>query len=75
MEYYFLFNEKELLSGGSQDFHFDEKGIPVIPTYVDVDEERMHYFPISIGQYGLAIYHTYLDTSSKKDKKKIFKYL
>lgn len=67
-EYYFIFREEELLAGGSQDFHFDEAGIPVIPTYIDLEEDRFHYFPISIGQYGLAIYHTYLKTRSAEDR-------
>ncbi|RQV99256.1 MAG: hypothetical protein EH225_11885 [Calditrichaeota bacterium] len=72
-EYYFLMNEKELLEGHSQDFHFDERGIPVIPTYIDVDERRLIYYPISIGQYGLAIYHTFLSTKSKSDRERFLK--
>ncbi|ACM92804.1 D-glucuronyl C5-epimerase [Nautilia profundicola AmH] len=70
LEYYFVFREKELLKGGSQNFHFDNKGIPIIPTYIDIEEKKFHYYPIAIGQYALAIYHTYLETKSNKDKER-----
>jgi hypothetical protein len=66
-EYYFLIDEQELLRGHSQDYHFDKKGIPIIPTYIDVEVRKLIYYPISIGQYGLAIYHTFLRTRSTKD--------
>lgn len=69
-EYYFLIDEQELLSGHSQNYHFDEDGIPIIPTYIDVAVPRMIYYPISIGQYGLAIYHTWMKTQSSEDKKR-----
>ena len=72
-EYYFLMDEQELLKGHSQDFHFDEDGIPIIPTYIDVEDRRMIYYPISIGQFGLAIFHTYLKTGSEHDKERFFK--
>ncbi len=74
-EYYFLMDEKELLKGHSQDFHFDEDGIPIIPTYIDVEDRKMIYYPISIGQFGLAIFHTYLKTKSEHDKERFFKIL
>ncbi len=60
--YYFKFEEKSLLAGGSQDFHFDNEGIPLIPTYIDVNERKLHYYPTSIGQYALAIFHSWLET-------------
>ncbi|MBN1481686.1 hypothetical protein EH223_04920 [candidate division KSB1 bacterium] len=69
-EYYFLIDEHALLAGHSQDYRFDDKGIPVIPSYIDVDENRLIYYPISIGQYGLAIYHTWLETQSEYDKRR-----
>ncbi len=72
-EYYFLMEEEELRRGHSQDFHFDEEGIPIIPTYIDVEERKLIYYPISIGQYGLAIYHTYLHTRSEADKARFLK--
>jgi hypothetical protein len=69
-EYYFVFSEEELLAGGSQNFHFDENGIPIIPTYIDIEEKSFHYYPISIGQYALAIFHTYLKSNDSKDKER-----
>ncbi len=72
-EYYFLIDERELLAGHSQNYHFDDEGIPVIPTYIDVDDDRMIYYPISIGQYGLAIFHTWLQSKSEADKKRFLK--
>lgn len=69
-EYYFIMTEEMMLAGHSQEYHFDESGIPIIPSYVDVDEKRMIYYPISIGQYGLAIWNTYLRTNSESDKKR-----
>lgn len=67
-EYYFLMDEQELLAGHSQNYFFDDAGIPVIPTYIDVDDNRLIYYPISIGQFGLAIFHTWLKTKQKNDK-------
>ncbi len=72
-EYYFLIDEEELRRGHSQDFHFDQEGIPIIPTYIDVEERKLIYYPISIGQYGLAIFHTYLRTRSEEDKTRFLK--
>lgn len=69
-EYYFYMDEQALLQGHSQQFHFDGEGIPVIPTYIDVEEQRLIYYPISVGQYGLAIFHTYLKTQSDYDKQR-----
>jgi heparosan-N-sulfate-glucuronate 5-epimerase len=65
--YYLEFDEQELMRGGSQNFHFDAHGIPIIPTYIDVEPRQMHYYPISIGQYALAIFHTWLRSSRDED--------
>jgi hypothetical protein len=67
-EYYFVMDENDLKAGMSQNFHFDENDIPMIPSYIDVREKRLIYYPISIGQFGLAIFHTFLKTNSRKDK-------
>ena len=69
-KYYFIMTEEQMLSGHSQQYHFDEKGIPIISSYIDVEDQKMIYYPISIGQYGLAIWHTYLQTKSEKDKQR-----
>jgi len=72
-EYYFLMTEEQMRSGHSQQYHFDEEGIPIIPTYIDVAERKLIYYPISIGQYGLAVWHTYLTTRSEADKARFLK--
>jgi len=71
--YYFIINEQELLDGHSQNYHFDDEGIPIIPSYIDVAEKRMVYYPISIGQYGLAIFHTWLATQAEEDEQRFLK--
>jgi hypothetical protein len=65
--YYLGFDEEELMRGGSMEFHFDADGIPVIPTYIDVEPRQLHYYPISIGQYALAIFHTWLRSARADD--------
>jgi len=72
-EYYFIMTEQQMLVGHSQQYHFDKGGIPIIPTYIDIEEQRMLYYPISIGQYGLAIWNTYLRTKSKDDERRFLK--
>lgn len=72
-EYYFIMEEEALRAGISQNFHFDEEGIPIIPSYIDVEERRMVYYPISIGQFGLSIFHTYLNTGSPEDRERFMK--
>ncbi len=72
-EYYFVMDEEKLRAGVSQNFHFDEEGIPMIPTYIDIEERKLIYYPISIGQFGLAIFHTYLRTGSKADRERFLK--
>ena len=41
---------------------FDKNGVPMNASYVDVEEEGLHYYPISIGQYALAVFHDWIDT-------------
>ena len=57
--YYLLFGDdlsklNKLIKG------YDEEGIPLNNTYIDVQSDKPHYYPISIGQVGLAIFHQYL---------------
>lgn len=74
-EYYLLFKEEDMQKqkGGTKTFELDEKGIPVVPSYIDVAEKGFHYYPITIGQYALAVFHTYLSTQSKKDLDRFLK--
>jgi len=76
-EYYFLFYEKamENQKGGQKSIVFDKEGIPVNPTYIDVKDKDYVYFPITIGQVGLAVFHTYIQTKSEQDKKRFLKFL
>ena len=71
--YYFMMTEQQMLSGHSQRYHFDKDGIPIIPSYIDVQDQKMVYYPISIGQYGLAIWQTSLDTRKESDKIRFLK--
>lgn len=72
-DYYFLMTEEQMLAGHSQQYYFDEEGIPIIPTYIDVEEQKLIYYPISIGQYGLAIWHTFLRSGSDADRERFLK--
>ncbi len=47
---------------------FDKNGVPLNSAYIDVKHPKLHYYPISIGQYGLAIFHSYLDNKEQEDK-------
>jgi hypothetical protein len=47
---------------------FDENGIPLNKAYIDVENPKLHYYPISIGQYGLSIFHKYLESQSRENK-------
>ena len=60
-EYYFVFDENRISAGKDQALikKFDENGIPINKTYIDVTDKEYVYFPISIGQMGLSIFHTY----------------
>ncbi|MCF8241919.1 MAG: D-glucuronyl C5-epimerase family protein [Melioribacteraceae bacterium] len=75
-QYYFIFDEELVASGKNQRLikQFDENGIPVNKTYVDVADKEYVYFPISIGQMGLAVFHTYLKTQSEKDYYRFIKF-
>jgi len=71
-KYYFMkYNVDDMLAHRSQRFHFDNKGIPVIPHYVDSSSgSSMHYFPIAIGQMALAYLHKYWNDQDESAKEK-----
>jgi len=75
--YYFIFDERRVAAGKDQKLisQFDENGIPVNKTYIDVSEKEYVYFPISIGQLGLAVFHTYLESKSKEDQERFLKFV
>lgn len=74
--YYFIFQENRIAAGKDQGLikKFDTDGIPLNKTYVDVIDKDYVYFPISIGQMGLSVFHTYLQTHDVKDKKRFLKF-
>jgi hypothetical protein len=74
--YYFIFNEERVATGKDQKLisQFDENGIPLNKTYIDVTDKEYVYFPISVGQMGLAIYHTYLRSKSDIDKQRFLNF-
>jgi len=47
---------------------FDKDGVPLNTTYIDVEDKSLHYYPISIGQYALAVFHSWLDTKEEEKK-------
>ncbi|MDR2414878.1 MAG: D-glucuronyl C5-epimerase family protein [Odoribacteraceae bacterium] len=68
--YYIKFEEKR--SKLNRLIHsLDEEGIPLNTTYIDVTPPRLHYYPISIGQYGLALFHSWIETGNV-DKREHF---
>jgi hypothetical protein len=75
-EYYFVFKEERVAVGKDQALikKFDQDGIPVNKTYIDVTDKDYVYFPISIGQMGLSIFHTYLKTKQESDKQRFIKF-
>jgi hypothetical protein len=76
-EYYFIFKEERIMQGKDQRLikKFDQDGIPLNKTYIDVKEKDYVYFPISIGQLGLAVYHTYLASRDQSDKLRFMKFV
>ena len=75
-EYYFVFTEEAMVNqkGGQKSIVYDDNGIPMNPTYIDVKEKDFVYYPITIGQVGLAVFHTYLKTNTEEDKKRFLKF-
>ncbi len=75
-DYYFVFNENRVSAGKDQALinKFDENGIPINKTYIDVKDKDHVYFPISIGQMGLSVFNTYLQTKTEEDKKRFLKF-
>ena len=64
--YYIKYDLSDMLGQRSQNFHFDDDGIPIIPHYIDSSsrkEDDFHYFPIGIGQMALAYLHEYNKTN------------
>ena len=76
-QYYFIFTEQTIANqkGGQKSVVINKNGIPENLTYIDVTDKESVYFPITIGQMGLAVFHTYLQTKSEQDKKRFLKFV
>ncbi len=76
-EYYFLFSEEAINNqkGGQKSIVYDGEGIPMNPTYIDVKERDFVYYPITIGQVGLAVYHTWLKSNSEYDRNRFMRFV
>lgn len=68
--YYFLFEEDKINTrGGNHPFLFDEAGIPLVHSYIDVvDTKGYYYYPITIGQFALAVFHGWLKSGDAEKK-------
>lgn len=69
-QYPFVFDEVKLRKGVGQGLisAFDTNGIPLISSYIDVDDDGdLHYYPITIGQVGLSVYQTWHQSGSDAD--------
>lgn len=75
-EYYFVFSEEAIVNqkGGQKSIIYDDEGIPMNPTYIDVKDKDAVYFPITIGQTGLAVFNTWLKSGTDKDKERFLKF-
>ena len=63
--FYFLFEEDPAKLNKSIK-GFDKDGIPVNSSYVDVEKQQLHYYPISIGQFALAVFNSYIQSHDKQ---------
>ena len=66
--YYYIHFDENISKLNKLLHSFDTDGIPLNTTYIDVKEQKLHYYPISIGQYGLSVFHSYLKTNSEEKK-------
>ena len=75
-EYYLIFDEDIVRSKLVQSLiaDYDVNGIPLNRPYIDVPSSELIYYPITIGQVGLSVFHTYLRTKSESDLKRFFKF-
>jgi hypothetical protein len=78
LDYPFNFREAEIASGKKQRLisEFDENGIPLIKSYIDVaDGNARHYYPITIGQVGLSVYQSYTESKTEHNKQRFLHFV
>ena len=75
-EYYLIFEESVVRLGKVQSLitDYDSNGIPMNRPYIDVLSSESVYYPITIGQVGLSVFHTYLNSQSETDSKRFLKF-
>ena len=66
--YYYIKFDEDIAKLNRLIHSFDKNGVPLNTTYIDVEDTKLHYYPISIGQYGLAIFHSWLKTHSEEKR-------
>ena len=66
--YYYIKFDEDIAKLNRLIHSFDKNGVPLNMTYIDVEDTKLHYYPISIGQYGLAIFHSWLKTHSEEKR-------
>lgn len=66
--YYYLLFGTDISKLNKLIREYDEQGIPLNAAYIDVEAGKSHYYPISIGQVGLSIFHQYLNTGSRENR-------
>ena len=64
--YYYIKFDEDIAKLNRLIHSFDNNGVPLNTTYIDVEDTKLHYYPISIGQYGLAIPLVVKDTFRRK---------
>ena len=65
LEYYLLFPE-DFTKLNKLIVKYDDAGIPMNRSYIDVNDDSLHYYPISIGQVALAIWETYCNSGNRE---------
>ena len=68
LSYYYFHFQEDLSQLNRLIATFDEQGVPLNRAYIDVEQPALHYYPISIGQYALAVFHSYLDTGDEEKR-------
>jgi|SRR5690625_2614830 len=66
-EYYFVFDKRKLLSGGSYEYCFDDNGVPIVKGHVSDTDGNYFYQPQAIGQFSLAVFHDYLKSGDTRE--------
>ena len=48
--YYYIKFDEDIAKLNRLIHSFDNNGVPLNTTYIDVEDTKLHYYPISIGQ-------------------------